>query len=541
MKKLLTATLPALALLALGGCTASRSVATTEDDGVYYSSHDRTTAVARTGTAPAQQREAAPTPSENSNGDAVNPDYQGSANTQRQAPNSPEYYDEGYSSSSYYDNSRFRQPYAGPTVGLSYYNPPVVFAPSYGGGAGGYGYGGGFSPYGGAFCDPFYSPLYASPLYGSYYSPYAAYDPFGYGYGGYGGSSFSISFGFGRPWGGYSYGYGRPYYGGYTYDPFFYGGGYGYGGGSYYGNSYGYYGGGYSNRQIIRPNGSSVGVGNNPVLVGPRRGRGGDVLAGRGTTPLPTGGTMPGATAPGGGRRGNIVAGPTAPIGGVVAPTSPAPGVVGGPGNGSFGRRRMSDGSATLPAPGSPTTITDHDQPVGGGNARLGNPDNGIPTPESGSGNSRRGGWRRLNEGDAVGGTATGTSTGRGFEQPQQPEGQPQPEQRASRRGRLFETPDAGQNQGQSQPDYGSTGGRRRSYEQPAQQAQPQQPAYQQPQRTYERPQRTYEQPTYSQPQPQRSYERPSQPSYSAPSYGGSSSGGGGNSGGGGGGRRGGR
>ena len=45
MKNLLTACLPALALLALGGCAGTSALTSSEDDGVYYSSKDRTTAV----------------------------------------------------------------------------------------------------------------------------------------------------------------------------------------------------------------------------------------------------------------------------------------------------------------------------------------------------------------------------------------------------------------------------------------------------------------------------------------------------------------
>lgn len=537
MKKLLTASLPALALLALGGCTAARSVATTEDDGVYYSSRDRTTAVAQAAPASRQrQSEAATAPTPADNGEATNPDYQGSANTQRPTANSPEYYDEGYANSSSSYDSRFRQPYAGPNVGLAYYSPPVVFAPSYG-------YGGGYSPYGGAFCDPFYSPVYASPLYGAYYSPYSSfYDPFSYGYGGYGGSFFSLSFGFGRPWGGYGYGYSRPYYGGYGgygYDPYYGGGGYyGNGYGSYYGNNYGgYYG---SSRQVIRANANNAGV-SNPVLVGPRGGRGGDVLAGRNNAPAVPG-TVP-APSPTGGRRNmdGVVSRPAAPREGLLDPS--APGSVTG---GGYGRRLM-DGNAGAPVPNSPTAISDHDQATGNanattggrfnerGNQRLGNPEVPTPSPSAEPGREgRRGGWRRLDEGSgATTGTNNGAGAGRGFEQPQQPEAQPQPEQRQARRRGFF---DNAPNTGQSQAGNGNS----RGYEQPAPQPQPQ-PAYEQPQRTYERPQRSAEQqPTYS--QPQRSYERPSQPSYSAPSYGGSG-GGGSNSGGGGGGggRRGGR
>ena len=47
MKNLLPASLPALALLALGGCATSGALtSTTENDGVYYSSSDHTTAAA---------------------------------------------------------------------------------------------------------------------------------------------------------------------------------------------------------------------------------------------------------------------------------------------------------------------------------------------------------------------------------------------------------------------------------------------------------------------------------------------------------------
>ncbi|WP_375416360.1 hypothetical protein [uncultured Hymenobacter sp.] len=498
MKKLLTASLPALALLALGGCSATRSVATTEDDGVYYSSKDRTTAVVRP--APAASAETAPAASEIDNdGEAANPDYQ-AADTRRQARNAPEYYDDGYSSSSYDNDSRFRRPYAGPTVGLGYYSPPVVFAPavvSYGFPA----YGG----YGGAFYDPYYSS-FASP----FYSPYAFYDPFlsPYGYG-YGASFVSINIGFGRPWGGY--GYGRPYYGGYgayAYDPY-YGGGYGRG----YGNDgYGaYYGG---SRQVIRPNGSSYANTSNPVLVGPRRGRGGDVLAGRGNAVAAPGST-PAPTA-GRGRRGGIVASPDAPLGGLTAPAAPASSAVG---DASYGRRRVSsDGTA----PNRPTAITDRDQPAVTGRrsedaaARLSRTEATLSTPPAEANVESRS--RRRLRGVSEGSTTTGNEAGRVYERSQPADVQPM-EQRPARRTRIYE----------SAPDN-RQGQTTRTYERPAEQPQPR--------RTYERPaeqpQRTYERPA----QQERTYERPSQPSYSAPSSsGGNSGGGGGNSGG----RRGGR
>ena len=549
MNKLLTASLPALALLALGGCTASRSVATTEDDGVYYSSQDRTTAVA----APRVLASQSVTTDNSTGSEATNPDYQAGTDTRRQAPNNPEYYDDGYanSSSSYNNNSRFRTPYAGPNVGLAYYSPPVVFAPAYG-------YGGnyGFSSYAG-ICDPFYSPWCASPLYG--YSPYDAfYSPFGYGYGG---SLISISFGSGG-YRGYSYGYGRPYYGGGGYggyyDPY-------YGGGSYGGSSYGYggynsYGNYYGNRQVIRPGGTSVGVGS-PVLVGPRRGRGGDVLAGRGNV-IANPSTTP-ANAPSGGRRhfdgGGTNSPMTVPASGVVAaPATSSAGAVNGNVNGNnaaYGGGRRPGSNAGYQAPNSPTAITT-DQATSNGGGRRGGFDNVAPTgAEPNTSGNQRGQWRTIDQGNATRNTAgTAPDAGRGYEQPQ-PQGQPEarPSERQGRRGGFFGT--APDNSGQSQAGTNNN----RGYEQPAQQPQPQrtyeqprrtyeQPQQPQPQRTYEQPRRAYEQPqqpqpqrtyeqprrTYEQPasQPQRSYERPS---YSQPSYGG------GNNSGGGGGRRGGR
>ena len=41
----LTAFLPALALFALGGCAGTSALTSSEDDGVYYSSKDHTTAI----------------------------------------------------------------------------------------------------------------------------------------------------------------------------------------------------------------------------------------------------------------------------------------------------------------------------------------------------------------------------------------------------------------------------------------------------------------------------------------------------------------
>ncbi|OGX83743.1 hypothetical protein BEN47_17215 [Hymenobacter lapidarius] len=248
MKNLLTAFLPALALLALGGCAGTAGLATSEDDGVYYSSKDRTTALVRE--VPAQE----PSPSAN---EAANPDYNGntaSAPARQSSRGSDEYYDNTYT----YMRGV-------PSYGVTDYMPYSPYTSinynsyAWGGGACG------FSPYG--ICDPFYS---------SFYSPFGS--PFGYGPG------LSISLGFGRPWGygGYGgYGFGRPGFGGYGggfYDPFYYSspfyGGY-YGRGGYYGNNFGYgnnygYGNNNNNRYYGNDNvrGRTSGHRNNRVSDG---------------------------------------------------------------------------------------------------------------------------------------------------------------------------------------------------------------------------------------------------------------------------------
>ena len=227
MKNLLTACLPALALFALGGCAGTSALTSSEDDGVYYSSKDRTTAVVRAAPAPASASEEA------------NPDYNGGnsapSSAAQRGNGSTQYYDNSYTymrglpgyggSSAYYGGSGLNgyAPYS-PYTSLSYAPfGSVCTGYGYGWGGGAYGY----SPYAYGGYDPFYS---------SYYSPY------GYGYG----SGLNISFGFGQPYyGGYGY---NPYGYGYGYSPYNYGGSY-YGGyygrGGYYGNSYGGYGGGY--------------------------------------------------------------------------------------------------------------------------------------------------------------------------------------------------------------------------------------------------------------------------------------------------------
>ena len=157
MKNLLTATLPALALLALSGCATTGALSSTEDDGVYYSSKDRTTAVAATSPAPGYQNtgsaadpsaaQAAPAT------DDANPDYQGG--TQSGTASGTDYYDDSYSSAS---PSAFGQPYTGPGVSSTNYSPTWSVAPSFYGSPFGYGTGlslaygyggfGGYSPFG---------------------------------------------------------------------------------------------------------------------------------------------------------------------------------------------------------------------------------------------------------------------------------------------------------------------------------------------------------------------------------------------------------
>jgi len=236
MKNKLTTLVPAVALLALSSCASTSGLTSTESDGVYYSSKDRTmqTATASTATDESQYQGI---------DEDTNPEYSSNGKNGSSSGSNSEYYDDSYASRlGRFNNSSYS--------GLSYYSPVYTdpyfmggsaFAPYYGLGAG---YGS-FSPYG----------------FGG--------SPFGYGLGG---SYMSLSLGFGNPWAyrPYSYyglGYGglydgfyNPYYGG------LYGGGYGLGyayGGYGYGNSY--YGGGYS--------GGSGDYGRGAVRYAPRRDR----------------------------------------------------------------------------------------------------------------------------------------------------------------------------------------------------------------------------------------------------------------------------
>ncbi len=427
MKNLLSATLPALALLALGGCASTGALTTsTETDGVYYSSKDHTTAVgspagvysgngtygSNSGTIPAKALDdTAPAPVATT--DDANPDYQGGTNTQ--ATTGSDYYSNSYSS---YTASGFGQPYTGPgvssfnyspsanyAVSPSYYGSPYGYASAFGYGYSpfSYGYGmGGFGyPYGG-FYDPFYSSFYSPFGYGSGLSI-----GFGYGLGGFGG--FGYPYGYG--------GFGNPY-------------GYGYGGGYY--NSYG---GGYG-RPVIYANGTRTGSEANPILVGPRGGRGGSVMNGVAPTSIPA------ASPDGGSGRRNVG---TYSTGGIVAPS---PGYSGGSGTVLPTRR---DGGGGGNVVGQPTYSTP--------NATAGQ-SNANALPQQAQSSGRRGFFSGFfGNSDATGVQPNASSAAS--------PGQPAMQQRRS----------------YSQPQYSNNAG---SYSQPQ---------YSQPQ-----PRREYSQPSYSQP-----------------------------------------
>ncbi|MCC3155947.1 hypothetical protein LJ737_01770 [Hymenobacter sp. 15J16-1T3B] len=204
MKHIPTHLLPAIALLALGGCATTGGLTTTEPDGVYYSSKDRTTEVAPVASAN-QSAEYAATDDPNA---VANPDYQDGRSKSRGTA-SDEYYDDDFDYSYYARTRRYNG--LGMGYSLSYVDP-YWYRPTF------------------IYNDPFFYSPYG---YGYSYSPW--YDPF---WGpSYGGVSISIGWGLGGwgPWGPYGGYYGRPW--GY--------GGYGWGG---YNRGYwdGYYSGVYS-------------------------------------------------------------------------------------------------------------------------------------------------------------------------------------------------------------------------------------------------------------------------------------------------------
>ncbi|GAA4016965.1 hypothetical protein GCM10022408_33140 [Hymenobacter fastidiosus] len=199
MKKILTAFLPALTLLTLGGCASTSHLTSTEDDGVYYSSADRTTRNAPTATASSRQADAQPaqgSTTQAGDDEAPNPEYRsGSTGRSSGTVSSAEYYDDEYGYA-----GRIRRFYQPAYRGFGHgYNDFAYTDPFW--------YSGGYSPYGwgpgyyGAFYDPFYGP-YGNPFV-------------------YGGSFVNINIGFGRPFynpwrSGFGYGYGGYGYGGFN-------------------------------------------------------------------------------------------------------------------------------------------------------------------------------------------------------------------------------------------------------------------------------------------------------------------------------------
>ncbi|UOG74697.1 hypothetical protein MTX78_21585 [Hymenobacter tibetensis] len=321
MKNFLPSLLPALALLTLGGCAGTSALTTTESDGVYYSSKDRTTQNARAAvatTAPAEVQ---------SDDEISNPDY--TAEGQRSSSTvteSTEYYDDDYAYSSRI--RRFHQPYY---RGFGYgYNDFVYNDPFWYGGS---------SYYGSGFYDPFYGPAY--------------------GYGGLGGSFVNINIGFGNPWGwGYNpWRYGRGYG---LYDSY-YGGGYGgYGYNNYY-NINNYYGGGVGTVRNVR--------------YGARTSRSGEAgTAGRTGTSIGTGnvtgsrsrGALGGVAEPTGGR---------AATGGLTESTTL-------PSNGRGRSRTIQGGTANE---GNPGVISQQptDEGQRGYRTAVDNAGNNIPQPSS--------------------------------------------------------------------------------------------------------------------------------------------------------------
>ncbi|QIX61422.1 hypothetical protein FY528_11715 [Hymenobacter lutimineralis] len=277
MKTYLTSCLSAVALLALGGCASIPAVTSTETDGVYYSSKDRTTEnPAYTAVVQNRQPDVADQQS-STTAPASSPETQYDQGGTYSSSGTTVYTDDAYYDAYDYDYAarirRFHQP--------SYWS----FAPSYYS----YAYTNSWDPWG-------YNP-YA-------YSPWAyryGYDPYGFGYGGpY--VSINIGTGWGyRPWGGwggYGWGYRTGYYNGYY--------------NGYYDNPY-YGGGNWGN------GGWANGGSGRRINYGPRRDRSSNVTAGSGigrdrldgtrtstsggrgsqpTTPPGNGGLVGGSTAP---------------------------------------------------------------------------------------------------------------------------------------------------------------------------------------------------------------------------------------------------
>ncbi|MBD2769102.1 hypothetical protein IC235_14505 [Hymenobacter sp. BT664] len=434
MRYFLPALLPALALLALGGCAGTSTLTSSEDDGVYYSSKDRTTAVV------------SPAPDPASTDEAANPDYNGNT------ANSPAR--QGRGSTQYYDNT-YTYMRGVPGYGLSYYTPYSPYTSlSYGWGSGFYG----VSPFYGGFYDPFYSSFYS---------------PWGYGYGS--GLSISFGFGIGRPWG-YGYGFGRPYgfgygYGGGFYDPYyfnspFYGGYYGRGG--FYGNSY--YGSTYRSNWNYGDNGNG-----RYRTSGHRSDRASDGRYLSGGTSTPTGsGTGSGGISGGRGRTNGLMA-PSTPMTEMTSVTKE-----------SQLRQRSETAISASPAETLPATVEGYNQP----HRRLRSEQptyRDMPQlqedQQPASTWKPQGGRRRdeiIQQADVD--RAPSNPGGQTADQPSRQRSYDQP-----RRQRSF---DQSYDQLPQQQSYEQP--RQRSYEQPRQ------PSYEQPQRSYSQPSYSAPAPSYN-------------------------------------------
>jgi len=436
MKTLINTALPALALLALGGCATTGAVSSTEPDDVYFSSKDRVTYAAPAAGTSYQSSGYQP----NGYGSAstqtqvpatenANPDYQGSSTQQG---TSTDYYDDNYTSYNSVQPSGFGQPYTGPGVSTYNYTPtwsvaPAIYGSPFGYGAGlslGYGYGGfgGYSPF---------SYGYGYPGYGGFYDPFYSpfYSPFGYGYG----SGLSIGFGYGfGGFGGFGYpygGFGSPYRYGYGYPGYAYGGGYG--GGYGYGGDYGYGGArNYVYKQGIMNGGYRNGYDPGAVKVGRRESRYADAA---GSAGMVAPGGMNGAPSAGQMSNRRVAAGANSGFDRVAAPGGNAPVVNGMTNNGqpAMDQRRFDRSTMNANSPNA-------------ANGAYNQPRMADAAAPAGAQPQRRGGFFREVFANPSGGQPQGQNNGyaqpqRGFDQ-QRAFSQPQ-QQRSFDQQRSFSQP----------------------------------------------------------------------------------------------------
>ncbi|TGE26509.1 hypothetical protein [Hymenobacter metallicola] len=434
MKSILNTVLPAMALLTLGGCASTSALTSTESDGVYYSSKDRTTYNEPARSTAAVQSEA----SEATAPDAeANPDYTSSSKSSSSSQSGgSEYYDDDYSYSARI--RRFHQPvYRSFGYG---YNDFIYSDPFWYGGSA-YSYYGGYSPYG-------WGPGY----YGSFYDPF--YGPY------YGGSAVVINIGFGRPYYnpwryGYGYGgYGRGYYDGYR-------------NGLYSGYGGGYYGG-------------TVGGTVRNVRYGNRTGRSAEAVSANRSAGSGAGRSRSG-------REGGIVA----PVDNVSNATGISPGTGSSTTNPTWnGRGRSQAGSAGTTGSGSVPTSRDGvagEQPVrksaifeNEGGSRV-TPRGQDAAGQSGTTESNGRRWRVVE--NANDGGSRQQSTAPSFAE----------QRRARLREMTSEQQNSGGQNGGGQVEQPVR--RQRVYDAPQQSPQR---SYEAPQRSYEAPTRSYSEPSRS-------------------------------------------